>query len=103
MVRCRELDLGIRADADRQVVVIEAEAYREAEQIRGDGDAGSAAIYADAYRATASVNRNLWQPNRPMRSRVYHPNATIGKDFTGQCMRPCPSIAVGKPIEVGFN
>ena len=47
----RELDLGIRADADRQVVVIEAEAYREAEQIRGDGDAGAAAIYADAYGA----------------------------------------------------
>ena len=47
----RELDLGIRADADRQVVVIEAEAYREAEQIRGDGDAGAAAIYANAYGA----------------------------------------------------
>lgn len=47
----RELDLGIRADADRQVVVIEAEAYREAEQIRGDGDAGAAATYADAYGA----------------------------------------------------
>ena len=46
-----ELDLGIRADADRQVVVVEAEAYREAEQIRGDGDAGAAAIYADAYGA----------------------------------------------------
>ena len=47
----RELDLGIRADADRQVVVIEAEAYREAEQIRGDGDAGAAAVYAGAYGA----------------------------------------------------
>lgn len=47
----RELDLGIRADADRQVVVIEAEAYREAEQIRGDGDAGAAATYAEAYGA----------------------------------------------------
>ncbi len=47
----RELHLGIRADADRQVVVLEAEAYREAEQIRGDGDAGAAAIYAEAYGA----------------------------------------------------
>lgn len=47
----RELDLGIRADADRQVVVIEAEAYREAELLRGDGDAGAAAIYAGAYGA----------------------------------------------------
>ena len=45
----QELALGIRADADRQTVVIEAEAYREAELIRGDGDASSAAIYADAF------------------------------------------------------
>jgi membrane protease subunit HflC len=44
-----ELALGIRADAERQVVVIEANAYREAEQIRGDGDAASARIYASAY------------------------------------------------------
>ena len=45
----QELALGIRADAERQTVVIEAEAYREAEQIRGDGDAESAAIYASAF------------------------------------------------------
>jgi membrane protease subunit HflC len=45
----RELALGIRADAERQTVVIEAEAYRESEQIRGDGDAKSANIYATAF------------------------------------------------------
>jgi len=45
----RELALGIRADAERQTVVIEAEAYRQAEQTRGDGDATSAAIYAGAF------------------------------------------------------
>ncbi len=45
----RELALGIRADAERQTVVIEAEAYREAEQIRGDGDARAASVYADAF------------------------------------------------------
>jgi membrane protease subunit HflC len=45
----RELALGIRADAERQTVVIEAEAYRQAEQTRGDGDASSASIYADAF------------------------------------------------------
>ena len=45
----RELAAGIRADAERQKVVIEAEAYRQAEQVRGDGDARSAAIYADAF------------------------------------------------------
>ena len=46
-----ELALGITADADRQAIVIEAEAYREAEQIRGDGDAEAANIYASAYGA----------------------------------------------------
>ena len=44
-----ELALGIRADAERQTVVIEAEAYREAEMIRGDGDASSTSIYANAF------------------------------------------------------
>ena len=39
----------IRADADRQVTILEAEAYRDAELIRGEGDAKSAGIYADAY------------------------------------------------------
>ncbi|TDO99025.1 protease modulator HflC [Marinomonas balearica] len=44
-----ELAEGIRADADRQKVVLEAEAQRDAEMIRGDGDAQAAAIYAKAY------------------------------------------------------
>jgi membrane protease subunit HflC len=39
----------IRADADRQVIILEAEAYRDAERTRGDGDAKAAAIYAAAY------------------------------------------------------
>ena len=44
-----ELAIGIRADADRQVVIYEAEAYRDAERIRGEGDAEATSIYADAY------------------------------------------------------
>ncbi|GAB6034201.1 protease modulator HflC [Galenea microaerophila] len=39
----------IRADADRQRVVILAEAYRKAEKIRGQGDAQASKIYAQAY------------------------------------------------------
>lgn len=39
----------IRADADRQRTIIEAEAYRDAELLRGAGDAKAAAIYAKAY------------------------------------------------------
>lgn len=38
-----------RAAADRQKIVIEAEAYRDSEQIRGEGDALAAGIYANAY------------------------------------------------------
>lgn len=45
----RELGLGVRADADRQTVVIEANAYKQAQEIRGDGDARAASIYAEAF------------------------------------------------------
>jgi membrane protease subunit HflC len=39
----------IRADADRQREVILAEAYRTAQQTKGEGDAKAAATYAVAY------------------------------------------------------
>jgi membrane protease subunit HflC len=39
----------IRADADRQREVIIAEAYRDAQRIKGEGDAKAAQIYAQAY------------------------------------------------------
>ncbi len=41
----------VRADADRQREVIIAEAYRQAQQIKGQGDAKAAAIYAAAFGA----------------------------------------------------
>ena len=39
----------IRADADRQREIILAEAYRDAQRVRGEGDAKAAAIYAAAF------------------------------------------------------
>ena len=39
----------IRADAERQREVILAEAYRDAQRVRGEGDGKSAAIYAAAF------------------------------------------------------
>jgi len=39
----------IRADADRQREIITAEAYRDAQRIKGEGDAKSSAIYAAAF------------------------------------------------------
>jgi membrane protease subunit HflC len=41
----------IRADADRQREVIIAEAYRQAQKLKGEGDAKAASIYAAAYGA----------------------------------------------------
>jgi membrane protease subunit HflC len=59
----RERALEIRADADRQVVVIAADAYSRAEELRGEGDGKSSNIYASAfsqdpefYRFYRSVN-----------------------------------------------
>ena len=49
----QEKAIGIRADADRQVIVIEAEAYRQAEEIRGAGDAQATKTYADAFNKDA--------------------------------------------------
>ncbi len=39
----------IKADADRQKQVTVAEAYRDAQRIKGEGDAQAARIYAEAY------------------------------------------------------
>ncbi len=52
----------IKADADRQRTVIVAEAYREAERLRGEGDARAADIYAKAFGSNAefySLYRSL--------------------------------------------
>lgn len=39
----------IKADAERQRDVIIAEAYRDAQKIKGEGDAKASALYADAF------------------------------------------------------
>jgi membrane protease subunit HflC len=39
----------IRADADRQREVIVAEAYRDAQKIKGEGDATASALFAAAF------------------------------------------------------
>jgi membrane protease subunit HflC len=41
----------IRADADRQREIIVADAYRDAQKIKGEGDAKASAIYAGAFSA----------------------------------------------------
>jgi modulator of FtsH protease HflC len=39
----------IRADADRQREVIVAEAYRDAQKVKGEGDAKASALFADSF------------------------------------------------------
>jgi modulator of FtsH protease HflC len=57
-----ELAEGIRALADREVTVLRANAYRDAELIRGEGDAQATRIYAEAFNQDAefySFTRSL--------------------------------------------
>lgn len=49
----RAIEREKRAQADREVTIILADAYRDAQIIRGEGDASSAAIYANAYSRDA--------------------------------------------------
>jgi membrane protease subunit HflC len=39
----------IKADADKQKVVIVAQAYRDAQRMKGEGDAKASTVYAEAY------------------------------------------------------
>jgi membrane protease subunit HflC len=62
----------IRADADRQREVIIAEAYRDAQRIKGEGDAKAAGIYARAFEQNAefySYYRSLEAYRASLRSR----------------------------------
>jgi len=78
----------IRADADRQREVIIAQAYREAQRIKGEGDGKATAIYSRAYEANAefyAFYRSLEAYKASFRSRndvlVLEPNSEFFKYF----------------------
>lgn len=80
----------IRADADKQREVILAEAYRDAQQFKGEGDAKSSAIYAEAFGQNpefAMFYRSLEAYRASFRSRsdimVLDPAADFFKYFKG--------------------
>ena len=64
----------IKADADKQKEVIIAEAYRDAQRVKGEGDAKASAVYAAAYgknpefyafyRVDAGLSRKLQEQER---------------------------------------
>lgn len=76
----------IRADADRQREVILAQAYRDAQRIKGEGDARATAIYARAYEQNPefyAFYRSLEAYRASFRSRndvlVLEPNSEFFK------------------------
>ncbi|HSG89010.1 MAG TPA: protease modulator HflC [Pseudomonadales bacterium] len=71
--RGREMAQGIRADADRQAIVVRAEAGKTSDQIRGEGDATAAALYANAYNR----DPEFYEFTRSLRA---YRNAFSGKD-----------------------
>ena len=62
----KEIAREIRAIADKDKVVILAEAYKKSEQLRGEGDAEATAIYAEAY----SVDPEFYEFTRSLKAYV---------------------------------
>ena len=60
----KEIAREIRAIADKDKVVILAEAYKKSEQLRGEGDAEATAIYAKAY----SVDPEFYEFTRSLKA-----------------------------------
>ena len=80
----------IRADADKQREIIIAEAYRDAQRIKGEGDGKATAIYADAFGRNPefySFYRSLEAYRQSFRNRtdvlVVDPNSDFFKYYRG--------------------
>jgi membrane protease subunit HflC len=89
----------IRADADRQREVIIAEAYRDAQKIKGEGDAKASALYADAFGRDpqfAQFYRSLEAYRASFRSRTDVMVVDPSSDFF-RAMRGAGSTQVPAP------
>jgi modulator of FtsH protease HflC len=85
----------IRADADRQREVLLAEAYRDAQNVRGQGDARSASIYAAAFNQNPefySFYRSMEAYRSTFRGRndlmLLEPNSDFLRYFRDSLGRP---------------
>jgi len=91
----------IRADADRQREVIVAEAYRDAQKLKGEGDAKASALYADAFGRDpqfAQFYRSLEAYRASFRSRsdvmVVDPSSDFFRAMRGGALAtPAPAAA----------
>ena len=90
----------IRADADKQREVIVAEAYRDAQKVKGDGDAKASALYADAFGRDpqfAQFYRSLEAYRSTFRSKsdvmVLDPSSEFFKAMRGSAAAASPAPA----------
>lgn len=80
----------IRADADRQREIILAEAFRDAQQVKGEGDAKASALYTRAFQSNAeffAFYRSLEAYRQSFAGRnnvfVLEPNSEFFRYFRG--------------------
>lgn len=90
----------IQADADRQREVIIAEAYRDAQKVRGEGDAKASALYAESFGrdpSFAKFYRSLEAYRATFRSKSDVMVVDPGSDFF-RAMRgsEAPAAAAGR-------
>jgi len=93
----------VRADADRQVQVIVAEAYRDAQKVKGDGDAKASAIFAESFGKDpqfAQFYRSLEAYRATFRSKsdlvVVDPSSDFFKSLRGPAAQPAAAPAPKK-------
>ena len=88
----------VRADADRQRQIIVAEAYRDAQKVKGEGDARSSAIFAEAFGRDpqfAQFYRSLEAYRASFRSKsdvmVMDPSSDFFRAMRGAGGAPAPA------------
>nr|WP_295075008.1 protease modulator HflC [uncultured Roseateles sp.] len=93
----------VRADADRQREVIVAEAYRDAQKIKGEGDAKASAIYAESFGRDpqfAQFYRSLEAYRNTFRNKsdvmVLDPSTDFFKAMRGAGANAAPATAPRK-------
>jgi membrane protease subunit HflC len=93
----------IRADADRQRVVILADAYKESQKVKGEGDAKASAIYAQAYNVNGefyAFYRSLEAYRASFRNKsdmmVLDPNSDFFRFLKNPAGTPVPAGKAGK-------
>ena len=88
----------IKADADRQRQVTVAEAYRDAQRVKGEGDALASRIYADAFQRNPefySFYRSMEAYRTSMRNKsdvmVLDPSSDFFRAMQGSGGTPAPA------------